>query len=331
MWKYIKHYFPFMLLAAFCMMIEVGVDLLQPELMSKIVDDGVLGIHNNGVGNMETILRYGTYMVGLVFLGGLGGALCSVFANLVREHTGNQMRKDAFRRIMDFSFPQVDAYGTGALITRVTNDITQVQNMLTQMVRGAIRTICMFAGSIFFMFRLYPQFGLIVLCALPVIVGSVVICLRKASPHFTAMQSQLDEINAIMQEDISGIRIIKACVREFHEKLRFRQANDTLIDTHLRVLIIFALMTPVMNVLMYLVVTTILLVGSIQVSAGSATPGAIMGAITYTTQLLHSILGLINLFQNISRGNASWKRVAEILNTEPVSYTHLTLPTMAVV
>lgn len=317
MWKYIKRYLHFMVLAALCMVCEILVDLLQPSLMTTIVDDGVLGLNNGGVGDMNVILTYGLFMLGLVILGGLGGAFCGVFGNIASENAGNMMRKDGFCRIMRFSFPQVDRFGAGALITRVTNDITQVQNMLLQMVRGAIRTSIMFLGSIYFMFRLYPQFGIIVLCALPFALCVVLLCLRKATPHFSEMQEQLDHVNAILQEDISGIRIIKACVRETYEKLRFGKTNEKLISSQLRVLVIFAFMSPVMNALMYIVVIAILLIGSVQINGGGATPGAIMGAITYTTQLLNSVLGLVMLFQNISRGMVSWNRVREILTSDP--------------
>lgn len=317
MWKYIKKYIVFLVLAGLCMILEVTVDLLQPRIMSRIVDDGVLGISNGGVGNMHTIVTLGLIAMGLVVLGGAGGALCSVFATIASENAGNGMRKDAFNRIMSFSFPQMDRFGTGALITRVTNDVTQVQNMIMMFVRGMIRTSYMFLGSIIFMFSLYPKFGGIVLCALPLIIGVMAICISKANPGFAKMQSQLDSINAIMQEDISGIRIIKACVKEGYEKLRFGKANDQLIGTQLHVLIIFAFMSPMMNLFMYLVVIAILLVGHGQAAVGGTTPGAVMGAISYTTQLLNSILGLVMLFQNISRGSASWKRINEILRTEP--------------
>ena len=317
MWKYIKKYLHFMILAALCMVCEVTIDLLQPSLMTTIVDDGVLGLNNGGIGDMNVILTYGLRMVGLVILGGIGGALCGVFGNIASESVGNTIRKDCFCKIMTFSFPQVDRIGTGALITRVTNDITQVQSMILQMVRGAIRTTFLFLGSIFFMFRLYPQFGTVVLCALPFVLGCILLCLRKANPHFYAVQERLDQVNSIMQEDISGIRIIKACVREVYEKLRFGKTNDKLIGSQLHVLVIFAFMNPVMNAIMYIVVVVILLLGSVKLNGSSASPGAIMGAITYTTQLLNSILSLVMLFQNISRGTASWKRVKELLHSEP--------------
>lgn len=317
MWNYVKRYLHFAVLAAAFMVGEVLMDLLQPELMSRIADDGVLGLNNGGVGNMELIWSLGIRMIGLVLFGGLCGSLNNVFVHMTGQNIGNEMRKDAFRKIMAFSFPQADRFGAGSLVTRVTNDITQVQNFVSQFVRGMIRTSMLMFGSIFFMFRLNRSFGLIVLCAFPLIVGCLAFCLHRANPLFSRLQTQLDKINSIMQEDVSGIRIIKACVREIYEKLRFGKANDALIQTQLRVLTIFAFMNPIINALMYLVVAVILAAGSYEVGAGSATPGSIMAAITYTTQLLNGILMLTMLFQNISRGLASWKRVKEVLHSQP--------------
>ena len=317
MWKYVKKYIPLALLAALFMVGEVLMDLIQPGMMSRIVDDGVLGLNNGGVGDAHLILTMGLTMVGLVLLGGLSGSLNNMFVHMTGQNIGNDIRKDCFRRIMAFSFPQMDRFGTGSLVTRVTHDITQVQNFVSQFVRGMIRTLMLTAGSIFFMFRLNHLFGLIVLCAFPFIVGVMALCLYRAYPLLPRMQAQLDAINAILQEDISGIRIIKACVREIYEKLRFGKANDEQIRTQLHALTIFAFMNPATSALMYLVVGLILLNGSAQVAAGSTTPGTIMAAITYTTQLLNGILMLVMLFQNISRGIASWRRVKEVLSSEP--------------
>lgn len=211
----------------------------------------------------------------------------------------------------------MDCFGTGLLVTRMTNDITQVQNLVSQFVRGMIRTGMLMFGSIFFLFRLNTRFGLIALCAFPLIVGCMGLCLAKANPLFTRLQAQLDAINAILQEDISGIRVIKACIREGYEKLRFGKENGALVCTQLQVLTILAFMNPIINILIYVMVALILRVGTFEVAAGAATPGVIMAAITYTTQLLNVIIGLTMLSQNISRGFASWKRVKEALHTEP--------------
>lgn len=293
------------------------MDLFQPGIMSRIVDDGVLGMNNGGVGSLELIWKLGLQMIGVVMIGGLCGSLNNMFVHMSSQNIGNEIRKDCFRRIMTFSFPQVDRFGTGSLVTRVTNDITQVQNFVAQFVRGMIRTGLLMFGSMYCMFRLNRHFGLVVLCVFPLIVCCLIFCMEKANPLFSKLQAQLDTINAIMEEDVSGIRIIKACVREAYEKARFKRANGELVRTQLRVLVIFAFMNPVINALMYLVVTVIMLVGSFEVEVGGTTPGNIMAAITYTTQLLNGILMLIMLFQNISRGMASWKRVEEILRSEP--------------
>lgn len=237
----------FAILAAMFMVLEVLMDLLQPEIMSQIVDDGVLGVQNNGIGNLQLVWTLGLKMIVLVVFGGFSGSMNNMFVHMTGQNIGNEIRKDCFRNIMTFSFPQVD----------------------------------------------------------------------KANPLFTKLQAQLDNINAIMQEDVSGIRIIKACVREIYEKVRFGKANNELIKTQLQVLTIFAFMNPIMNALMYVVVVIILVTGSYDVSNGFASPGTIMAAITYTTQLLNGILMLVLLFQNISRGIASWKRVKEILHSQP--------------
>lgn len=317
MWNYVKRYLHFAIPAALFMMGEVAMDLVQPGIMRRIVDEGVLGLSGGGTGDLHLIRLLGLQMAGLVLFGGLCGSFNNAFVHLAAQNIGNEMRKDCFRRIMAFSFPQLDRFGAGSLVTRVTNDITQVQTFVSTFVRGMIRTSFLMFGSMYLMFRLNREFGWIVLCAFPFIVGCLAFCLWKANPLFFGLQARLDAMNAVMQEDVSGIRIIKACVREAYEKLRFGKANDALVKTQMQVLVIFAFMNPVVNALMYVVVAVILLSGSYTVRAGEATPGMVMAAITYSTQLLNGILMLVLLFQNLSRGYVSWKRVREILKSEP--------------
>lgn len=317
MWKYIRQYLFAAVIAGLFMVGEVLMDLVQPGLMSRIVDDGVLGVNNGGVSDLYLVRTFGLQMIGLVLFGGLCGSLNNVFVHISSQNIGNEIRKDCFRRIMAFSFPQLDSFGAGSLVTRVTNDITQVQTFVSLFVRGLIRTSLLTFGSMYFMFRLNLRFGFIVLCAFPFLVGVIAVCLWKANPLFSGLQAQLDTINAIMQEDVSGIRMIKACVRESYEKLRFGKANGELVQTQLKTLVIFAFMNPLTNILMYMVVTIILLAGFFEVENGACTPGTVMAALTYTTQLLNGILMLVMLFQNISRGLTSWKRVKEILESVP--------------
>lgn len=317
MWKYIRQYLFFAVIAGLFMIGEVLMDLIQPGIMSRIVDEGVLGVYNEGNSDLHLIFMLGLQMIGLVLLGGIFGSLNNVFVHISSQNIGNEIRKDCFEKIMSFSFPQLDRFGTGTLVTRVTNDITQVQNFTSLFVRGLIRTSLLTFGSMYFMFQLNPIFGMIVLGAFPFLVGVIIFCLWKANPLFSKLQAQLDSINGIMQEDISGIRIIKACVREAYEKLRFQKANDELIKIQLKTLVIFAFMNPLTNALMYMVVAVILLAGSYEIKNGSVTPGTIMAAITYTTQLLNGVLMLVMLFQNISKGLTSWRRIKEILESMP--------------
>ncbi len=317
MWKYIRPYLPYAVFAALCMVGEVSMDLLQPDIMSRLVDDGVLGISSGGVSDLNMVLRMGAAMLGIALLGCVFGSTNNVFVQYAGQSVGNDMRKDCFKNILRFSFPQVERFGTGSLITRVTNDITQVQGFVSMFVRGLIRTSLLTIGSVFFLFKLNTMFGLISLCAAPLVLLIIIISILKTNPLFPKLQQKLDNINSIMQEDISGIRVIKACVREVYEKIRFGKANDELIKTQLKILIIFAFMSPLMNMLLYGAIVLILYSGNAQVMTGTASPGAIMAAITYATQLLNGILMLVMLFQTISRGYASWKRVREVLNSEP--------------
>lgn len=317
MLKYLKKYWLFTMLAPLFMIGEVSMDLIQPELMSHIIDDGVLGINSGGVGNLDIILDTGIRMVLLVAAGGVCGVMSGVFANLSAQQFGNDVRKDTFKRIMSFSFEQTDKFSTGSLITRVTNDITQLQNFVMQCMRGFVRTSMLFIGGIVCMIGLNIQFGLVIACALPFIVICVIYFIAKSNPKFTILQKKLDKLNNIMQENVSGSRVVKAYVKEDYETERFNKANDELVGTQLDVLLLLSYMTPVMNIILNLSVVAVIKVGGIQVMDGSATPGNVMAAITYCSQVLNAVMRMTMIFQTASRGVASQKRIMEILNCEP--------------
>lgn len=317
MLKYLKKYWLFTMLAPLFMIGEVSMDLIQPELMSHIIDDGVLGINSGGVGNLDIILDTGIRMVLLVAAGGVCGVMSGVFANLSAQQFGNDVRKDTFKRIMSFSFEQTDKFSTGSLITRVTNDITQLQNFVMQCMRGFVRTSMLFIGGIVCMIGLNIQFGLVIACALPFIVICVIYFIAKSNPKFTILQKKLDKLNNIMQENVSGSRVVKAYVKEDYETERFNKANDELVGTQLDVLLLLSYMTPVMNIILNLSVVAVIKVGGIQVMDGSATPGNVMAAITYCSQVLNAVMRMTMIFQTASRGVASQKRIMEVLNCEP--------------
>ena len=317
MLKYLKKYWFFALLAPVFMIGEVSMDLLQPELMSRIIDDGVLGLNNGGVGNLNTVITIGLKMIGFVALGGICGIMSGVFANLCAQQFGNDVRKAVFKRIMEFSFEQTDKFSTGSLITRVTNDITQLQNFVMQCLRGFVRTSMLFIGGIACMVSLNMEFGIIIACALPFVAVCVVYFIAKANPKFTVLQKKLDKVNNVMQENLSGARVVKAYVKEDYETERFEKANNELVSTQLDVLLLLSYMTPIMNIILNLSVVAVIKVGGIQVSAGSATSGNVMAAITYCSQVLNAVMRMTMIFQIASRGIASKKRVMEIINCDP--------------
>ena len=317
MLKYLKKYWFFALLAPVFMMGEVLMDLIQPRLMSVIIDEGVLGINNNNIGDMGIVINTGVKMILLVAVGGLCGILSGVFAHLCAQNFGNDLRKDAFKKIMSFSFSQTDQFSTGSLITRVTNDITQLQNLVLHSIRGYVRTSLLFIGGIVCMVSLDMSFGIVIACALPFVFFCVVFFISKANPMFTLLQKKLDKVNNVMQENVSGARVVKAYVKESYETKRFGKANDELVDTQLRVLIILSYMTPIMNIILNISVVAVIKIGSIQVAAGAVTPGNVMAAITYVTQVLNAVMRMTMIFQTMSRGIASGKRVMEVVKCEP--------------
>ena len=315
MFKYLKKYWMWCLLAPLFMLGEISMDLIQPDMMSTIVDDGVL------VQNMSVILKTGIQMILLVFFGGICGILSGVFANFAAQQFGNDLRKDVFKKIMQLSFQQTDKISTGSLVTRLTNDVSQVQMMVMMSVRSVVRCSVMFAGGLIMLYRQSPRFALIAACALPFLVFFVVFFMKKASPMFVLVQKKLDGINNIMQENVAGARVVKAFVQEDYEVKRFDCANDELCNTNLRVQSLLAFMNPCMNIVLNICVVAIIYVGGITVKGGAEmSPGDIMAAITYMALILHGLTFMANIFQTFTRAKASIDRINEVLSCDNIIY-----------
>ena len=199
MWKYIRRYLPFALAAIVFMTVEVFVDLIQPQLMQTIVDDGVLGVDTGGVSDMQIILGSGLKMLLLVILGCICGSMNAVCVNLTTQNVGNRIRQDLFARIMSLSSQQTDNFSTGSLITRVTNDVTQTENMIAQFIRSLVRMGLITVGSLIFLFEINMKYALVVLASLPFMVLFMVFLLKRVTPQFLQLQQQLDNLNNIMQ------------------------------------------------------------------------------------------------------------------------------------
>ena len=308
MLKYLKKYWIFCLLAPLFMVGEVAMDLIQPDMMADIVDNGVLK------NDIELVITVGIRMILLVMLGGLCGVLCGVFANIAAQNFGNDLRKDLFARIMSLSFEQTDKISTGSLVTRLTNDVTQVQNMVMMAVRGFVRNSVMFVGGILMLYRQSPKFAIVAACGLPFVVFFVTFFLKKAAPLFAIVQKKLDGINNVMQETVAGARVVKAYVKEEYELSRFDDANEALCEENLRVQTLLAFMSPCMNIVLNICIVCVILIGGSTVKAGgNITPGNTMAAITYLAQILHGITFMANIFQTFSRAKASADRINEVL------------------
>lgn len=317
MWKCLKRYLPFALLAALTMLGDAGADLVQPLLMAHIVDEGILSSSGLAQGGFDVVIKTGVAMIFVALIGGIAGSLCNLFTHLASQKTGNLIRQECFDRIMRLSFAQVDRLGTGTLITRMTNDVTQVQGMLAMFMRMMIRMLLFVVGSTALLFRLDAHFGFIALIACPLMATIIVLCLHRANPLFDRLQARIDAINAILQEDLTGLRTVKAYVRESFEKLRFGKANDQLVETQLATLLIFAFMNPSVSAIAYIAIACMLAAGNYDVASGATTPGDVMAAISYALLLLQGTTMIVPLSQNISRGLVSWKRLREILALEP--------------
>ena len=312
--KYLKKYWYFAVLSPLFMILEVSMDLVQPSLMSRIVDDGIVG-QNFGI-----ILNLGIQMLIFTLLGCVGGILSGVFGNLAAQNFSNDLRKDAFAKVMKMSFQQTDKFTIGSLVTRLTNDITACQDFVGMALRMMVRTLMQFIGGIVMVLSINASFGYILLFTLPVQIVVIILVLRKGAPLFSVVQSKLDRVNSVVQENVSGARVVKAYTREEYEYDRFSKANDDLVSTNLRVQKLMALLVPILSILMNASVIAVIYIGGepVRTAAESAQVGSIMAAITYITQILMSMMMIGMMFQQVTRATASASRIREVLEADPV-------------
>ena len=335
--KYIKPYWYLALISPLMMVGEVVADLFQPKLMSVIVDCGILGegdvssseigsfimklFHGSGpYTSMQVIITLGITMLALLVVGGFFGTFCAYTAARASQSFGHDLRRDAYSRVMSLSIEQTDKFTTGSLVTRMTNDVSMITEFVEMLIRMFVRSPIFFVGGIIMLLTLDISFGVVLLCALPILIIMLATVLIKASPLFSVVQTKLDKVNSVVQENVSGARVVKAYVREDYENDRFDDANASLRSTNYRVLKLLAVMHPILNILMNISVIAIILIGGLRAEAAAAdiSVGSIMAAVTYVTQVLNSVMMVTMMFQSISRAAASAKRVNEILDSDPV-------------
>lgn len=310
--KYLKPYALFAVLTPLSMVGEVLGDLLQPKLMSKIVDDGVLGQ------DMDLIIRTGLLMLLVLIGGGACGIAASAFGGIASQSFSRDLRVDVFKRVMGLSFEQTDKFTTGSLVTRLTADITAIQQMVDFLLRMLVRDSLLFFGGIIMMLTLNVRFGIIILCALPVEIIMMIVILKKANPYYSIVAKRLDSVNSVVQENVTGARVVKAYVREDTEEKRFDDANISLMKSNLRVQTLMAILQPLLMIILNLSVIAVIVIGGWQVQAQAMKVGEVMAAITYLTQVLHGVMMMSMMFQTLAKASASANRLREVLETDPV-------------
>lgn len=310
--KYLKG--PARILAIFApltMLVEVFMDLQQPTLMSDIIDTGVAN------GDMHYVLYTGLKMILFSILGFAGGAACSILASKAAVSMSGELRQGLFDKIQSLSFSEIDHFKTSSLITRLTNDVIQVQNMMLMMLRIMVRSPLLCLGGILMSYLLSPRLSLIFCVIVPIIAASVYLVLNQSIPVFTQVQTRLDRVNTVMRENLLGVRVVKSFAMEEKQFERFDGVNDDLTEKSIRAQNMTFLLMPVVTLLMNLSVVVILWSGGRMVILQGFEVGKIMAFVNYMVQITNSLMMTINLVINISRAQASAKRINEVFAIQP--------------
>ncbi len=295
---------------------EVLVDLWQPKLMSRIINTVVESGELSEV--MNSIVSTSIEMIVLVAIGGFMGLMCCYTASRASQGFGNDVRVDAFNKVMSLSLQQTDKFTTGSLVTRLTNDITSLQDLVQMVLRMFVRAPISFIGGLVMCLSLDVAFGNVVTVALPFILIIVFIMIKKAIPLFTVAQKKLDGVNSVVQENVTGARVVKAYTREEHEINRFDVANSDYQAVNYKASVIMSAIMPIMSFVMNLSVVAIIYIGGWQVEAAKLNVGDVMAAVQYITQVLMSIMMMSMIFQQIARSKACAGRVREVLEADRI-------------
>ncbi|OMD42270.1 ABC transporter ATP-binding protein [Paenibacillus odorifer] len=311
MWKlksYLRPYWVWSVLAPLMMMLEVFMDLLQPTLMASIVDHGIM------TKDLSHIYSTGLTMLGVAFVGLIGGVGCTIFSSIASQNFGNDLRINLFEHIQKFSNKNLDQLKTGSLITRLTNDVVQLQTFV-QMILRNIRSPLLLIGSLVMAIRISPSLTLILVVAVPLLVVILYGLIRLSFPLFEKMQVKLDGVNTVLQENLSGIRVVKAFVRAKHEQKRFNTANKDYTETAIKAVRLMSLNMPLMMLVLNASIVAVLWFGGLQSWNGSLPVGQLIAFINYITQLLMSMLMLSNMLTFFSRAKVSADRENEVFST----------------
>ncbi|MFK4291466.1 ABC transporter ATP-binding protein [Bacillus sp. RC250] len=308
--QYLKPYMFFAIIGPLFMVLEVAMDLIQPTIMQHIID---VGIANR---DLNYVIKMGLLMIGAAAIGLIGGLGCMMYSTKAAVNFATDIRKDVFAKIETFSSKNRDSFGTGKLLTIVTNDITSIQSAMTMTLRVLVRGPLLFIGSIIIVFVTARDLFPILLVVVPVLLVAIVLIAGQSSGSFKRVQEALDKVNTKLQENLSGVRVIKAYVRQKYEIAQFEKVNTSLTEINIRAIQIISLMMPIIMLVVNSGIVATLWIGGEKVFNGTLQVGAILAFINYLNIILMSLMSISMVFIQIARAFPSADRVQQVLHTE---------------
>ena len=305
---YARPYARYFVIGPLCMIVEVLGEILLPSLYGSIVN---VGIAEQNVWYIAGVCGLMILTAVLMMTGGVGGAY---FASKASVNYAADLRRDVYSKIQKFSFANIDRFSTGSLVTRLTNDVTQIMNMINMLMRMCLRAPGMLIGALIMTIAMNPSLAVVLAVSIPLLAVIIVMVVRTGFPRFTRMQAKMDGLNNKIQEDLTNVRVIKSFVREDFEKERFAQANGDLKSTTMRALSVVIMMMPAMMLVMNFTILAVIWFGGQQVIGGTMAVGDLTAFINYVTQILMSLMMLTMVFMNSSRTVASARRISEVLD-----------------
>lgn len=310
--RFLRPYWFLALIAPLLMVGEVVLDLMQPRLVRHIIDQGIAN------SDLTLVLHTGVWMAVISIVAMLCGAGCTYFAVRAAYRMGGDLRGALFRHVQTLSFANLDKLETGALITRLTSDVNQVQEMIAMLLRGMVRMPLLLGGSLVMAAIISPKLGTIFLIVFPLLVASLILIIRGSFPIYRTVQQKLDTVNTVLQENLAGVRVVKAFARGTHESGRFARANNGLIQSMTSAVRMSARTTPTMMLTLNCGIVAALWIGGGQVSTGGMKVGEVVAFINYLMQATMSLMMFSNLIIQVSRAQASARRVVDLLEGKPV-------------
>ncbi len=322
-WKYIKPNLVFFIFGPIFMLTEVVGEVIMPKLMASSLAHGV-GYGENGSiflfgrewSGYEYVYLMGGLMAGIAIIMLAGGVLGNYFATRAGTGFAACLRKDVFYRIQDFSFNNIDSFSTGSLVTRLTNDVTQLQNVIRMAIIMLLRAPGMMIGAMIMAHKMNATLSYVIFIVMPVMIIVIVFMMKAAFPRFNAMQSKIDRVNSTIRENLTNVRVIKSLVREKHESKKFDEANTDLMDNSMKAFNIMIFVSPLMSLFMNGTTIAVVLVAGRQILVGQMLVEDLSAFTTYIIQILMSLMMTSIVIVMGSRAVASAKRIKEVLNAE---------------